>query len=210
MTGAACLLFILSTMRTIFDAVHVYTGFIKSGDPIAYFNVASRFTFKNIVYIIQTLVGDGILIYRCYVVWRSLWIIALPCVLWIGTAFTGALTCWSISQSMITSTTVFIDSSTWILSFFATTLCTNTISTSMLAYKLWKVNSAVARYRESTMLPAIIIILECGAMYTVALIIQIITYNAESNSIYLTIDITGQIITITFYLLIIRAGLSRL
>jgi len=71
------------------------------GGPVAYFSVVSQWTFylKNLVYIAQTVVGDGVIVrfvfvdevrhplstlqlYRCYVVWQSKLVMIFPLLLW--------------------------------------------------------------------------------------------------------------------------------
>lgn len=58
------------------------------GGPVAFFADVSQETFvvKCAIYVLQTLLGDGVMIYRCYVVWKSVRIIILPCVMWCGVA----------------------------------------------------------------------------------------------------------------------------
>lgn len=82
--AVACLLFVLSTIvsmkrfsvrpsqiarqhgtqRIGVDSNHVYTGFLRSEKPDLYFNDTTKETFKNAIYELQTLLGDGILVRR--------------------------------------------------------------------------------------------------------------------------------------------------
>ncbi|KZV76687.1 hypothetical protein PENSPDRAFT_622643 [Peniophora sp. CONT] len=208
--AVACLLWILSTIRVIVDSIHVYNGFLRSPDPELYFSDTTKETFKNAIYELQTLLGDGILIYRCFVVWGDWRVIIFPCILWCAVAATGTHTVWSISLPLTTSANIFVENAHWILSFYILTLCCNAFSTGLLAYKLWQINSVVAQYRTSSLIPVIKLLVECGLLYTICLIVMIITYTRGSNSLFFIINITGQIIPITFYMIIIRAGLSRM
>jgi len=80
------------------------------GGPVAYFSDVSQWTFyvKNVIYIAQTLVGDGVVVsfvfvdevrhplsalqlYRCYVVWQSKLIMIFPMLLWSATAGTCSM-----------------------------------------------------------------------------------------------------------------------
>ena len=75
------------------------------GGPVAYFSAVSQWTFygKNLVYIAQTVVGDGVIVrfvlvnevrhrlsalqlYRCYIVWQSKTIMIFPVLLWCSAA----------------------------------------------------------------------------------------------------------------------------
>ncbi|KAG1865985.1 hypothetical protein F4604DRAFT_1682979 [Suillus subluteus] len=71
------------------------------GVPAAYFADVSRETYliKNSIYILQTLLGDAVAIYRCYVVWQAAWVIILPSLLWCCVAVTGALSVYGDSQT---------------------------------------------------------------------------------------------------------------
>ncbi|VDC07378.1 unnamed protein product [Peniophora sp. CBMAI 1063] len=209
---AATLLFVLSSIRIGVDSHRVYFGFLLSGDPELYFSDTTKETFKNVIYLLQTLLGDGILIYRCYIMWQDYRVIIAPCILWCSVAVTGIHTVWSVAQPLTNSSNVFVSDAHWILSFYVMTLCTNAVATALLAFKIWKLNSMVAPYRNrsQSLIPIAMVLLECGLLYTCSVLIIIITYALRSNSLYLMLNITGQIIPITFYLIIIRAGHARI
>ncbi|KZV76684.1 hypothetical protein PENSPDRAFT_598193 [Peniophora sp. CONT] len=209
---AATLLFILSTIRIGVDSHRVYFGFLLAENTDLYFGDTTKETFKNIIYLLQTLLGDGILIYRCLVMWRDVRVIILPCILWCSVAVTGIHTVWSVAQPLTNSITVFVNAAHWILSFYVLTLVLNAVTTGLLAFKIWQLNSMVAPYRNGaqSLIPIAIILLECGMLYTCSVLIIIITYALRSNSLYVMLNITGQIIPITFYLIIIRAGHARI
>ncbi|KAF8637285.1 hypothetical protein AX17_002924 [Amanita inopinata Kibby_2008] len=224
MFGIACVLFTLSTLHIIADARHVYRGFIVANGTDTYFLNGRENTFKNSVYELETLVADAVLIYRCYIVWQNLWVLIVPVLLWIGTAIAATHTVWSISQPIVQGDTIFLlEVGRWALSFYALALATNVIATGLLAYKIWHVNRAVARIRSSStatthsysdgnssLQSLLLLILECGALYSFTLIVMISVYTAKSNSAYLVIDLIGQIIPITFYVIIIRATVARM
>ena len=48
------------------DSNHVYTGFLRSSNPELYFSDTTKETFKNAIYELQTLLGDGILVRDCF------------------------------------------------------------------------------------------------------------------------------------------------
>jgi hypothetical protein len=215
------LLFILSTLHIIADIIHVHRGFLVFSGSDIFFADAKEETFKNAVYELETLLADAILIYRCYIVWRSWWIIVLPCTLWVSVAVCGTATVWLISQPVANGANIFlIQVGRWVISFYSTAFVTNFISTGLLAYKIWSVNSGVYKtrasntsssqtyYKSGNLKPLLVFIIECGALYSCALLTMLATYLTKSSSAYIVIDLIGQIIPITFYGIIIRASMS--
>ncbi|PFH49415.1 hypothetical protein AMATHDRAFT_4931 [Amanita thiersii Skay4041] len=224
MFAAACVLFILSTLHLVADGIHAYDGFIRLNGSQAYFLDGTTQTFKNSVYELETLFADAVLIYRCYVVWQKLWVVVIPSILWIGTAIAASHTVWSISQPIVQGETIYLlEVGRWVLSFYSLALVTNIIATGLLAYKIWVVNRAAFRIsfdlttregarqrRKSSLHSLLLVILECGALYSLSLIVMITVYTTKSNSAYLVVDLIGQIIPITFYVIIIRAAMARM
>ncbi|OJA20169.1 hypothetical protein AZE42_08161 [Rhizopogon vesiculosus] len=218
MLVAACSLFLLGTMHVIVDANHVWQGFISSGNADQYFDDVSKDTFKNAIYELETLVGDAILIYRCYVVWGRIQVIIIPIIGWLAVAATGTHAVWSISQLSSTTANIVFQKETgqWIISFYSVALVTNLISTSydpfsILALRLWLLHrsSTGIQMTRSHVYPILLIIIECGALYSMSLVTMLATYLAASNSAYIVIDMIGQIIPITFCLIITRMAMLR-
>lgn len=214
MLAAACLLFLLGTMHIIVDANRVWQGFISSGDADLFFDDLSKYSFKNALYQVETVVGDAILIYRCYVVWRRIDVIIIPIIAWMATAVVGTFSTWLISQPSITNSDYLVvleEAEKWVIPACSMALATNLIATSVLAYKLWSVHrrSSGMRTTRSQVYPILLIIMECGALYSLSLITILSTYIIKSNSGYIVVDMIGQIIPITFFLIIVRAAMLR-
>lgn len=93
------------------DIIRTWEGLVKyrstfPGGPIGFFADVAQwgFVYKNMLYLLQTLLGDGVVvsqsrsvtidhlifnigqIYRCYVVWKSWWITIFPILLWSSVA----------------------------------------------------------------------------------------------------------------------------
>ncbi|KAF8836806.1 hypothetical protein BDN67DRAFT_1014363 [Paxillus ammoniavirescens] len=214
--GAACLLFVLGTMHIVVDANHFWQGFITSGDPGAFFQDVTRTTFKNILYLIETLVSDAIIIYRCYLMWRRIEFVIIPIIGLMATAVTGTYTIWAISQLSATSPNIIFLRQTgqWIISFYSTALATNLVATGLLTIKLWVAQRDEAgSHRTSTsrsvVHPILVIVVECGAVYSLSMITMLVVYLSASNSAYIMIDLIGQIIPITFCAIIVRGAMLR-
>ncbi|KAK0205923.1 hypothetical protein DFS33DRAFT_543121 [Desarmillaria ectypa] len=215
-----CALAILSTLHLVADGVYVYQGFIASKGDHTYFLDSTKFTFKNTVYFLETLLADGILIYRCYIVWQNVLIIAFPILGWIGTVVAGAHTIWSIAgkTGIKNQDAIFVhQTGQWVVSFYSVALTTNISATFILATKLWIAHRHAVEYfgsmstrtSRSSFYPIILVIVECGALYSLALVTMLTTYLWQSNAAYLVIDLIGQIIPITFSIILLRAALAR-
>jgi len=119
---------------------------------------------------------------------------------------TGTHTVWSISQlPSVNADCVFeYETGQWVISFYSTAIATNIIATSydistvaswicylgILAFKLWLIHrcSSGIRTTKSRAYPILILIMECGALYSMSLVTMLATYLAASNSAYIVID----------------------
>ncbi|KAJ7221699.1 hypothetical protein GGX14DRAFT_192785 [Mycena pura] len=219
MVVIACLLFILSTIHLGVDISRLDFGFIESrssypGGPTAFFANPSEksFVFKNAIYTFQTVLGDGVVIYRCYKVWQSIWVVMLPSILWIGVATAGA-------GSVYTCTTPFTDATNiyalrlghWITAFYSTTLSCNLTATLLLAYRLWTINRNVheSRVGNGVVIPVLLIVVDAGALYSMTLIAALVAFALKSNGQYVVLDMVTPIISIAFYMVIIRLGIAQ-
>ncbi|KAH9902757.1 hypothetical protein C8Q73DRAFT_785395 [Cubamyces lactineus] len=217
MVSLSVALLVCSTVHMIIDFVRVSRGFIFKrdsfpGGPIAFFAQPSEWTFvaKNAVYTIQTLLGDGILIYRCYAVWQSWLIVTFPIVLWFWIGVVGVLSVHAVSTVPIGAGTVFLASvGRWITAFYASTLATNFLVTILLAYKIWITNRRISHMRQGSLLPVVRVVADAGVLYSVTLAAALGCFVQKSNGQYVVIDMVCPIISITFYMVIIRIGLAE-
>ncbi|KAJ7749572.1 hypothetical protein DFH07DRAFT_555271 [Mycena maculata] len=166
--------------------------------------------------LVQTLLGDGMLIYRCWVVYGRSWrVVAFSILLWCGAAgctgmvlhLEGTLR----SNALITSGSLHPP----ITSFWLLTITLNLLTTGLLVFKIWRVDRENARftfqttsaqYQPSTLRKVMRIIIESGLMYTVVAFLVFITYIFNSYSVYPTSDVEVQIVGIAFNLILIRAS----
>ncbi|KAJ7036754.1 hypothetical protein C8F04DRAFT_1394021 [Mycena alexandri] len=173
---------------------------------------------KTVDVVMQTTLGDGLLIYRCWVVYGRSWrIVAFPILLWIGgavcTVTNIVLEARLHSDALVTSKSL----RPVIISFWVLTIVLNILTTGMLVFRIWKVDRESARFayrtasssgittRPSRLKQAMRIIVESGLLYTTVALITFITYITNSNSAYATSDVEVQIVGIAFNLIIIRA-----
>ncbi|KAG1744387.1 hypothetical protein EDB19DRAFT_1906613 [Suillus lakei] len=216
--AAAVLLLILSTAHIILGIVRTEYGLVTyrntyQGGPAAYFADVSQTTnvIKNSIYVVQTLLGDAVAIYRCYVVWQAAWVIILPSMLWCGVAVTGALSVYGDSQ---TSSTAVISAEATMECmgvFCALTLAANLSSSGLLAYRIWKIERNVSTSRATKVMTTSImrVIMDAAILYTIALLSTIIGSLCSGSGPFVLIDMLTPIISITFYMVIIRIAIGK-
>ncbi|KAN0088926.1 hypothetical protein V8E55_005983 [Tylopilus felleus] len=127
-------------------------------------------------------------IYRCYVVWQLWWFTVFPILLSASVAVTGVGTFFGPSTGP------------WITAFLAATLFTNLISTSLLAFRIWKIGRCVKRTssHSSVLRPVLRIVLDAGVLYSVSLLAALLCFVSKTRGRYIM-----PIISITFYMVII-------
>jgi hypothetical protein len=208
----AVLLFILSTAHIIVDIIRLENGFIKyrntfPGGPAAFFQDISQPTFftKNIIYAFQTMLGDGVLIYRCYVVWRSIRIIILPSLLWCSCSAATLVAPYYALQA--TGGDVFTDKTrVWVVAVLALTLSTNLISSGLLAYRIWVMERKVSTMRATngTLMPIVRVLVDAAIIYSGMLLAMLICFLLDNNVQFIMQDMIIPIIPIAFYMVFVR------
>jgi hypothetical protein len=218
----AILLFILSTAHMIVNIIRVEDGLVKyrdtyPGGPVAFFADPAQITLLILrgLYVLQTLLADGVVIYRCYIVWQSVYIIILPCMLWCSVAATGISVVYTYSQAASVSTDFFAnvvgEITRWVTAFFASTMATNALSSGLLAYRIWTIerNVSAVRTTKSTMIPIIRMLVDAAVLYTVVLFIGLICFVTSNNGVEPVVDMIMPIIAIAFYMVLIRMAINR-
>ncbi|KAG1818856.1 hypothetical protein EV424DRAFT_1404987 [Suillus variegatus] len=215
----AILLLLLSTVHIVVNIIRVEDGLVKyrdtyPGGPRAFFADVSQETYviKHALYVLQTLLADGVVIYRCYVVWQSVWVIILPSMLWCSVAVTGVTAVYSVSQSS-SSTSVFAqDLAMWIMGFLISTIAANASSSGLMAYRIWTIERNIARIRASpngTMMPILHVLMDAAVLYSVALFTALVCYVCSNNGDVVMVDLAVPIISIAFYMVLIRIAVNR-
>ncbi|KAF7365877.1 hypothetical protein MVEN_00462300 [Mycena venus] len=232
----ACLLFVLSTIHLGVDFNRLVVAFVTlrdsyPGGPSAWFaNPSQRsFIFKNAIYTFQTVLGDGVVIYRCYMVWRSFWVILVPSILWVAVAgklvylgfsildlkllaVAGAGSVYSCTLPTTLSNDIYArELGQWIKSFYFMTFSCNLIATALLAYRLWTIDRSVnnTRLGKGIVIPVLMVVIDAGALYSFTVIAAVTCFVVESNGQYVVLDMVTPIISIAFYMVILRIGIAQ-
>lgn len=216
----AILLLLVSTVHMIVTIIRVENGFVKyrdtwPGGPAAFFADITEETYviKHALYIFQTVLADGVMVYRCYVVWQSIRIIIIPAIVWCTIVATGIHAVYSVSQASNNPGDVFASQlKKWITAFFASTITTNLLCSALLAYRIWAIEREVAKVRttkKGTMMPLVRILVDAAVLYSVVLFSLLICFLSGNNGESVLTDLVMPIISIAFYMVLIRITLNR-
>ncbi|KAJ6594683.1 hypothetical protein B0H19DRAFT_1096449 [Mycena capillaripes] len=183
----AILMFVLSTTTVIIFLLQGASGYGSLGLDIEKLEVAGA-----VVYVTNNIIADGLLIYRCYVIWNTIWITVVPIILLIATMILG----YSIQLPL----------------FFILSLSMNLFVPTLVAGRLWWVvrrlrgpGGAVTRRKGRN---AIIIILESGLIYSIFVSIHMGFFHFQNPLDTVIYAALGQIVGIVPTLIIVRVGLG--
>ncbi|KAG1854618.1 hypothetical protein F4604DRAFT_1802247 [Suillus subluteus] len=235
--AVAALLFILSTSHMTAGIIRVENGLVKyrdtfPGGPIAFFADLTQETFvvKNAILVLQTLLGDGVVvgsffssaglkplwlkspswrkIYRCYVVWQSIRVIILPCIMWCGVAAFGVCMVYSMSQPQTNDSTNFSSMRPHNGSWHSLPSQSQLIW--LLAYRIWMIERKVSTiHATKNKTPVLRVLVDAAVLYSAAVCSSLISFICSSSGMYVMADLVIPIIPIAFYMVFIRIATSQ-
>ncbi|TCD61386.1 hypothetical protein EIP91_008523 [Steccherinum ochraceum] len=214
--GAAIALLLLATTEFAINVTRMVEGLITKGPFLpqgteSYFGDVTQPTFrvKIILYGVQTLILDGVVIYRAYVVWQSFWAVLLPVVVWLGllaTCIGGNL---SLKKASMTSNVVDHTTHQWLIGMHSATLVTSLVVTGVLAFRVWVVHRQSKEYLASEHKAASLmfrIVIESGIIYSAAVLCALVIFLAGSPGVYVLLDLISPIMSIVFNMITVRVG----
>ncbi|THU89263.1 hypothetical protein K435DRAFT_678344, partial [Dendrothele bispora CBS 962.96] len=213
----AIIMFVLATMHIGVNYTRIIRAFItfkdEPGDPPAYFNQLSEFTqiFGSAIYVAQTLVGDSVVLYRCYLVWNhNKLVVVFPLFLLFGSTACGVGILYSFAK-VVPQAEIFVDElQHWIVSFFSLTLATNLICTALVAYRIWYINHLASTFSLGSggLYPIMLMVIESGMVYSLTLTALLVLYKTQSWFQYVLLDAISPIVGLVFSMIIVRIGLG--
>ncbi|KAF9461131.1 hypothetical protein BDZ94DRAFT_1299406 [Collybia nuda] len=195
-----------------------YTG--PGGSDAEFTNISDWVNvMKSVTVLIQTILGDGMLIYRCWIVYSRSWrILVAPTIFFLGDIGCAMVV---IYRESTLRAKVLVNSSyikPIFTGFYAASISLNILTTTLIVIRIWRVEREKSHYVyqtnstrrsprcERTRLGQFMrVVIESGLIITLSSLISVITYVTGSNSVYATSDVLVQNIGIAFNLIIIRA-----
>ncbi|KAH7882637.1 hypothetical protein F5I97DRAFT_1931248 [Phlebopus sp. FC_14] len=217
MLTVALLMGLIATLDVAFglrhnlDAFVYYTG---PGGPTTEFAMISNWVnvMKTVDYIVQNIIGDGMLIYVVYD--RKWYYVAPSLLLWLAGSSCGVLV---IVVFATLDAEIFLDASQakpYVYSTFALTMTLNILTTLLIVYRIWSVDRQTAHtrvdiYGAPRLRFIARILIESATLYTLSVFVSFGTYIANSSANYGASYNVVQLTGICFNLVIIRADSGR-
>lgn len=192
------------------DFVRALQGFVTGShetlpNPIAYYQVIAHplHVAKTAVYAIQTIIGDAVLVWRCYVIYnKSLYFLFPAMVILLANLAIGIVVSWSVSAA-IPGKNIFETASQYIAAFFIITMCLNVCCTGAIVAKIWHTRRHASTASRS-LFPVIAVIIESGAIYTTSVLGLLIAYLSDSNGQYTALDLVTPLVGVVYCLIVLQ------
>ncbi|KAF9463482.1 hypothetical protein BDZ94DRAFT_1192864 [Collybia nuda] len=196
--------------KKIIDAFIKYTG--PGGPAHVLANLGNwAVVTRGFTYGMQTLLGDSILIYRCWKVYFENWLVVVfPILIWfdiLACVLAASIIQSNLGQSSFTAKEI----SPFGTGFVSLTLSLNIIVTTMIAFRIWRTYSQSAQYvgtgstnGQSIMKRVMWTVIESGAIYSTALLILLGVFVSKSEANIPMSDVMIQLIPIVFNVMIVR------
>uniref|UniRef100_A0A0W0F1M6 Uncharacterized protein n=1 Tax=Moniliophthora roreri TaxID=221103 RepID=A0A0W0F1M6_MONRR len=213
-----CIMYANCTAHIALNLYRLLRGYVYLRDSVGpgnYFNDLGRM--DNIAHdalnAIQTWMGDSLIIYRCYLVWgNNPYVIILPVLLLVVSIVSNSVALHLFTQvplGTIFSPTLLA----WMNTIYATAFAQNALTTGLIAYRIWRqeMSSRAAGLRggssESSLLPAVRIMVESAALYMALLLCLIVLYAQGHNGQFVMQEASVPAIGIVFCLISVRLSL---
>ncbi|KAG1902638.1 uncharacterized protein F5891DRAFT_1143118 [Suillus fuscotomentosus] len=204
----ATLLLCIATAHLMIDFVRALEAFVFKVDTIGanayYSNLASPLDLASkALYITQTTLADGVVVWRCHVLNHKSRFVAIPgCIVLIVNAATGYYVVWSLSRAYALSN-ISTATSGCITTFYTLTMFVSVICTVSIAWRIYHTRRSMPG-GLANLLPVFIVVIESGALYATSVLALLISFLVGSNGEYIMLGIIPPIVGITFCLIILQ------
>lgn len=215
MLSLAVVLFILSTMHVGVGLRRLLEGFVYASNAHEYFRDQDQWlnVFFDCLYVTMNMVGEAIVIYRCYVAWdSSILVVALPIILLFGAAGTGYYALSSPDKLVLVHADFASPVAIVGQVHFILILILNVLSTALIAWGITKAMRMAPRTTsariQSILCRALTVGVESAALYTLSLLILVGLHMGSSDAQYIVYCANTQIISIVCTLILVCISLG--
>ncbi|KZT50128.1 hypothetical protein CALCODRAFT_559235 [Calocera cornea HHB12733] len=158
--------------------------------------------------------ADAVLTWRVWMVYnRRLLVVGPSIALWLGTIgctiYLLVLELSSMSPSLGPDEPLLVSATQWLMAAEILTLVQNTLATLLIAFRLWRMDRKVSRYREGSLITVVWVVIESGALFSALWITEIAPNAAGYEPGILAVSqLATPVVGIAFSLLIVRVGLG--
>lgn len=152
----------------------------------------------------QSLLGDGVIIWRLYVVYgKRGWITVPAFVLVLAYTVVGCVALQFIAHAR-PGTDVFHVATSWITAYFSLTMFTNVLCSGAIAWRIFAAGKPLTGASTRTLWPVIFIIVESSALYAFGVIAVLASFLSGSNGQYPAVDAIVPLVGIVFSLIVLQ------
>ncbi|KZV95298.1 hypothetical protein EXIGLDRAFT_766311 [Exidia glandulosa HHB12029] len=177
---------------------------LGGADGRAYYGDFAKepYKLKNVIYVINTFMADGLLLWRVWVVWSYNWkVTCAPAIMFLGTMIAEIFTTislWALkpNESLFTPTV-----GHWFTSFWSLSLATNVTCTTLIVIRIFRSSLNSASYRA-----VIAVVIESGALYTLSIVFHMTLYELRANAGQIANDVQTQLAVIGPTLIVVVVG----
>ncbi|KAI0779718.1 hypothetical protein C8Q74DRAFT_710801 [Fomes fomentarius] len=219
------IIFWVAVLMFCFATIHVSLGFCRliwgfidlrdmPGGPGAYFSDVSTppNVAKVTIHSVNSILGDSIVVWRCWHVWGGNWkVCVVPILLICASAVCGFSQAIIFAQAKTVHSAFANELERWNGSLFSLSLVTNVVVTTLIAARIWfttretKDSGVSSAFRYTKVL---VLIIESAMIYSMALVIEITLYFIGSNAFYIVYDPIAQLTGIVPTMIIVMSVLG--
>ncbi|KAI1783889.1 hypothetical protein LXA43DRAFT_955783 [Ganoderma leucocontextum] len=177
------------------------------GNPIVYVQIALE--------VVNCLIGDSIVCWRAWVLWGRDYRIIIPPVLCIvGGLASGIGVVHAFAVSPPGQEVYNEDITNWVMCFGALTCAANIYCVIAISYRAWTTFRSLRRHSPGVVIHggkyhgALLVIVESGVLYCIALIIAVILFASDNNGVYVIVDMLGHLTGIYPTIIIVLVSLK--
>ncbi|THH14092.1 hypothetical protein EW146_g6201 [Bondarzewia mesenterica] len=174
------------------------------GSADAYFGEVSNSLFlaKSILYFLQTLAGDSVIIWRCYVVMHRRYLVIIPPLsALLGTIVFGCIIIARIVRAP-PGATIFVVLRGNLAAYMSMTMSITAYCTAAICWQIYQPSREWGSIR--ILLPVLMAIVESGALYTASVLTTLILFLIENNAQFTCLDIIMPLVGVVYCLIILQ------
>ncbi|PFH51573.1 hypothetical protein AMATHDRAFT_142104, partial [Amanita thiersii Skay4041] len=211
------LMFLVASAHVALSLYRLLQGYVirrETLGPYLYYFDQSRLEnlMCNILLCVMVWMGDGLVIYRCYIIWNcNYYIILLPIVLLVGSLLVNCAVFYFMRNPRSMSFHVI---KRLLDSVFPLAFIQNILTTGLIAFKIWythrESNASGAHLAGSrvNLITIMRILVESAMLYTIQLFVCLILYPMKHNALFVVEAAAVPSIGIVFDLIAVRTHLA--